>query len=190
MHGRHKPFPAVVMGVDLAGSPQRYSGLAVVSKARLLLVTRVKDDASIISTARRYAPTVVAIDAPFSAPDKGFREVDKAMLHAGFKVLPPSWKGMRLLVLRAAKLKATLEAMGCKVIETHPRSAVLSAGFSDAKDAIKELLKLPDSTFLNSLSKDEVDAIVSALVAKAYAEGKALAVKAVDGEIYLLPRAL
>jgi len=91
---------------------------------------------------------------------------------------------MRMLVDRALKLKSLFEEQGLLVVETHPRSALKSSGCRD----YDELLNAHGIKVGYSLSRDEYDAIVAALVARYYSEDRALKIEASDGVIYLLPR--
>jgi len=76
--------------------------------------------------------------------------------------LPPGWKGMKMLVERAIKIKRELEKDGIEVIETHPSSALKNANYN-----LSSLINLKNIN-LNDLSKDVVDAIVCSAVAWAY----------------------
>jgi Uncharacterized conserved protein len=122
------------------------------------------------------------VDAPLSLAE-GFREVDREMLRHGFRVLPPGWRGMRVLVKRAVKLSQLLAGLGVTVIETHPRSALAASGCT-----AEMLLKMHGVEPGRGLTKDELDAVISAIVARYYAEGARAEVRGPDGCIHLLPR--
>ena len=142
----------------------------------------------LINKVMEYNTKVVAIDAPLSHA-KGYRKVDLKMKKLGFKVLPPGWRSMKLLVDRAIKLKNILEDRGVRVIETHPLSALRSSGYSNVEQLISELGVTIDIKNKHLLEiKDVVDAIIAAIVAKLYLESKTLKVSDVDGTIHLIPR--
>ncbi len=176
----------VVGGIDLAGSPKRPTGIAVVSDGKLVYADKVFLDNEILDLLLRYRVCLVAIDAPLSH-SKSYRKVDLAMKKKGFKVLPPGWRGMRMLTNRAIRLKRVLESIGVKVIETHPSSAIKSSGLRRINDVIASLINVDDWSFIDK-GKDVVDAVISACVAWTYVECLSYSVKEVNGAIYLLPR--
>ena len=172
-----------VAGFDPSGSIRRYSGLAILDDNRLLFVARLKYDTDIVNTVLSYKPAIIAIDSPLSHAN-GFREVDLLMKKKGYPVLPPGWRSMKMLIDRSLRFKSLFEKNNIVVIETHPYSALKSSGCSD----YDELLEVHGIKPPRILSRDEYDAIIAALVAKYYAEGRALKIEARDGRIYLLPR--
>ncbi len=171
----------VVCGVDLRGVARRPSGVALLGEG-LLYVGVFHEDAELLELVKAYGPSVAAVDAPLS-PAEGFREVDREMLRRGFRVLPPGWRGMRALVERAARLSRELASLGVTVIETHPRSALAASGCTAGT-----LLRMHGVELGRELTRDELDAIISAIVARYYAEGARAEVRGLDGCIYLLPR--
>jgi predicted nuclease with RNAse H fold len=177
-----------VGGLDPSGSERRISGLAVLdlNNKMFIYVGKLYKDSEIIRTILAYKPQVLAIDSPLGFAT-GFREVDLLMKKMGYPVLPPGWRSMRMLIERSLRLKNIIEKYNIYVIETHPRSALKSSGCS----SIEELLEREKITLnmnIWSLSKDELDAVIAAIVAKHYVEGDAFRVEARDGIIYLLPR--
>lgn len=176
---------SIVSGIDLAGSPKRPTGIAIVKEGVLVFVDKVFYDGEIIDILTNYNVCLTAIDAPLSLA-KSYRKVDIAMKKRGYKVLPPGWRGMKVLTLRAIRLKRVLESLGIHVIETHPSSAVRSSGLHDIVKLISFFVRVNDWSFM-SKGKDVIDAVIAACVAWSYVKCKTLIVKEVDGEIYLLP---
>ncbi len=174
----------IVAGLDLRARSDKPTGIAFLKDNKLVFVSKTYTDEEIIALLTRYKPLVVALDAPLSHAN-GFREVDKKMIRQGYRVLPPGWKSMKMLVSRALRIKALLSDKGIYVIETHPRSSLKSSGCS-----IEELLGMVgiEKERIRCLSRDEVDAVVAALTAYYYVRGEYVSVKDVDGEIILLPR--
>lgn len=172
-----------VAGLDPSGSPRRYSGLAILDNNKLLYIAKLKYDTDIVNTVLFYKPVIIAIDSPLSHAHS-FREVDLLMKKKGYKVLPPGWRSMKMLIERSLRFKQLFEENNIVVIETHPYSALKSSGCRD----YDELFKTHNIIIPRILSRDEYDAIVSALVAKYYAEEKCLKIEARDGIIYLLPK--
>jgi Uncharacterized conserved protein len=105
-----------------------------------------------------------AIDSPLSH-SKGFREVDRKLIRAGYRVLPPSW--MKSLVERAIRLSLKIP-----LVETHPTSSEKNLGLS-----VKG-------------NKDHLDAAICALTYKFYLEGKTQHFSAADGEVHLIPKGI
>ncbi len=176
---------SIVGGVDLAGSPKRPTGIAIVKGGVLIFADKVFYDDEIINILTSYNACLIAIDAPLSLA-KSYRKVDIAMKKQGYKVLPPGWRGMKVLTLRAIRLKRILESLGIHVIETHPSSAIRSSGLHDIARLISFFIRVNDWSFM-SKGKDVIDAVIAACVAWSYVKCKTIKVKEVDGEIYLLP---
>ncbi len=171
-----------VAGLDPSGSAKRFSGLAVLDDTILVYVNKLKYDLDIVNTVLSLKPLVIAIDSPLSHADM-YREVDLLMKKKGYRVLPPGWKSMKMLVERSIRLKRLFEKHGIIVIETHPYSALKSSKCMEYNILFKKHgIKIP-----RILSRDEYDAVVAALVAKYYLDGRALRIEARDGIIYLLP---
>ena len=119
-----------VLGVDLAGSPHRISGICVLAfhkrverveeekraevnaegswEERLWRWTTcyfcsVRADEEILSVAKEEKPAVVGIDAPLSFSGMPFRDCDSAVRHL-CSVLPLTFSGMRKLTERGMRL--------------------------------------------------------------------------------------
>jgi len=177
-------------GIDLAARPYRPTGISVVKSTsdlqfEILHVSEVYSDEEIVTTLVRYSPVALAIDSPLALPKRrGLREVDYAVIRAGFRVLPPLWSSMIELTVRAQRLVKVFENYGVEVIETHPRSSIKSSNCS----TIHELFSAVKLSIPRRISRHEADSIVASLVCIYYKCGKALVFKASDGEIALLPR--
>ncbi|MEM1675510.1 MAG: hypothetical protein QXX35_02470 [Desulfurococcaceae archaeon] len=172
-----------VAGLDPSGSEKRYSGLAIINDNQILFINRLKYDSDIVNVVLTYKPIVIAIDSPLSHAEI-YREVDLLMKKLNYRVLPPGWNSMRKLVERSIRFKQVFEKNDIVVIETHPYSALKSSRCRD----IDELLKIHNIVLNKTLSRDEYDALISALVAKYYVENRVFRVEARDGVIYLLPK--
>lgn len=120
----------IVAGLDLAGNPRRCSGYAEIDAAlrRLAGVACLRGDDEILE--RCSGAGVVAVDAPL-APEPVMRELDRLAIRRGYRVLPPSIGGMRILTRRAWALREGLVSRGVVVIETHPKSVLKSSGAGD-----------------------------------------------------------
>ncbi|HIP65487.1 MAG TPA: DUF429 domain-containing protein, partial [Pyrodictium sp.] len=116
-------------------------------------------------------PKLVVIDSPLAFPRQGwFRNVDIVMRRLGYKVLPPMWKGMQMLVERAVRIKNLLEEVGIHVLETHPRSAWLASSCNSPIKAVERVCRnVPGD--LKALKKDVIDALVALAVGVEYVRG-------------------
>jgi predicted nuclease with RNAse H fold len=145
-----------VVGIDLAGKSQNATGFCLLTESgaetKLLY-----SDLDILKEIENTKPDCIAIDAPFWLPKFGaWRPSEERLLRRGFQPISPLFPTMRILVLRASHLVRVLSERKYKVIEV----------FSQASEKILGLSKEPRK------NKDEYDALLCALTAKAYLEGK------------------
>jgi len=145
-----------VVGIDLAGKAENPTGFCLLdetgAKTKLLF-----SDMEILKEVEDTKPDCIAIDAPFWLPQVGiWRTSDEKLLKRGFQPISPAFPTMRLLVLRASHLVKVLKERGYNVIEV----------FANASEKVLGLSKEPRK------NKDEYDALLCALTAKAYLEGK------------------
>jgi hypothetical protein len=145
-----------VVGVDLAGKPENPTGFCLLtdegSQTKLLF-----SDEEILKEIEEVKPECIAIDAPLWLPRNGiWRTSDEKLLKRGFQPVSPAFPTMRLLVIRASRLVKIIRDGGYFVIEV----------FSHASEKVLGLSKEPRK------NQDEYDALICALTAKAYSEGK------------------
>jgi len=177
------------VGVDLSANQSRPTSICVVVEGVLSFCDRRISNSEITSLISMFkGKVIVAIDAPLSIVDKGFRLVEKLLIRDGFKLLPLGLHGMRRLALRAIELKESLEKTGIVVIETHPSSALKSAGCtrSNAIECLRKFVVVPDEAIFEG--KDDVDAAIAAAVAWSYITGRTRVYGTSGDTIYLLPR--
>ncbi|MET1102255.1 MAG: DUF429 domain-containing protein [Pyrodictiaceae archaeon] len=174
------------VGLDLSGSWRRPSGIALIEGESLVYHGTIYSDDEIIALIEEFDPLIVAIDAPLGLPQgrRSLREADRALQRRGFSLLPPAWKGMRLLISRALRLKRILEHRGIMVLETHPTSALRSSGCKSPEELVERILG--SRVDLVGSVKDVVDAVIAALVAYAYINGGVWCIEARDGGICIL----
>jgi predicted nuclease with RNAse H fold len=93
-----------VAGLDLSGSYRRCSGYSEIDigSRRIAVATCLYRNEDIVSTIASRV-SVVAIDAPI-AREARMRELDREAIRRGYRVLPPSMQGMRMLTQRAWKI--------------------------------------------------------------------------------------
>lgn len=182
----------ICAGLDLAAREHRPTGIAIVEAwgpgfIHLANVTIAYRDLDIVEILKKTRTDTIAIDSPLSLPtnNRKYREVDLEMIKRGFRVLPPSWRYMRELTLRAMKLASTLKTIGIEVIETHPLSALKSSNCSTPERLFQTVFSKPIDIL--GISKHEVDAIIASIVCVYHYHGASLPVRAPDGLIALLP---
>lgn len=176
-----------VVGIDLAGSPKRDTGICTLKKDRITFCATVHTDQEIITYVEKENPAVVAIDAPLNLPpgrrsieDKRgehFRPCDRELLRRGIRFFPITLGPMRLLTKRGIRLKKALTARGYSVIEVYPGAAQdiwqtgrKQNGLSKLR---KGLEKLGVKGLRQQMSGDELDAVTAALVGQLFLSGKA-----------------
>lgn len=145
-----------VVGIDLAGKPKNPTGFCVLTD-NFTETKLVYSDEDILREVEVAKPKCIAIDAPFWLPRDGvWRPGELSLLKRGFKPISPVFPTMRILAMRAGKLVRILKDRGFRTIEV----------FSKASEGVLGLSKEPRK------NKDEYDALLCALTAKAYLEEK------------------
>lgn len=181
-------YQIVVGGLDLAAYEHKCSGFAAIDDILGVvqeLVCLYKDE-DIIEKVIALGVDVLAIDAPIAEYPR-FREVDRKAISKGFRVMPPTFKHMRILTMRAWQIYQRLRSVGVTVIETHPSSALKSSRARDVVDLCKAF-RIPIDRLTNRLKhKDLRDALISALVALCYKNRSCISsIDASDGVIYII----
>jgi hypothetical protein len=185
-----------ILGIDLAGSEKRPTGIAYFKDNRILTKVVYKDE-EILKIAKNFSK--IFIDAPLSLP-KGrdslevnngihFRECDIKLRKLKIKFFPLTLGPMRKLTERAIKLKIILKEQNKKVFEVFP------GGFYDimklSRKNKEEIIKfyknlgfeLEDKKFI----QDELDAIACLLTGLMHEKGESFILDGIDGSI-ILPR--
>lgn len=174
-----KSLSLIVVGIDLAGSPKRPTGLCVLHDLRAETHVVFRDD-EIIHFVRKTQPTLVPIDAPLSLPHgrrtihdrsgEHLRECDRALLRHGIRFFPITLGPMRMLTERGLELKKRLAAMGHQVVECYPGAAQDLWGIprqhKNRLGLINGLRKLGLRGLKKSATSDELDAVTAALVGR------------------------
>lgn len=169
----------VVVGVDLAGSPRRPTGLCLLRGLRAETHIAFSDD-DILHVVRQARPDLVPIDAPLSLP-KGrrtihdrsgehFRNCDRELLRRGIRFFPITLGPMRMLTERGLALKKKLRAMGYHAVECYPGAAQDVWGIPrqhrDRQGLLTGLRKLGLRGLRKTATSDELDAATAALVGR------------------------
>jgi uncharacterized protein len=175
----------VVVGVDLAGSPRRPTGVCVLRglKAR----TRIaRADEEILSAIDQVRPLLVPIDAPLSLPvgrmtiaDRSgvhFRACDVELRRLGIRFFPITLGPMRMLTERGLALKAKIEALGYRVVECYPGGAQdlwgLPRQHRDRPGLRRGLEAVGVRGLTEAMTGDELDAVTAALVGRWFLLGQ------------------
>lgn len=183
----HKRHHRKVVGIDLAGSPKRSTGICTLKKDNLTFCAIVHTDQEIINYIEKENPTLIAIDAPLNLPpgrksmeDKNgehFRPCDRELLRRGIRFFPITLGPMRLLTKRGIHLKRVLTRRGYPVIEVYPGAAQDIWHTGRKQEGLSKLRKGLEKLGLkglnNQMNGDELDAVTAALVGQLFLHGKA-----------------
>lgn len=172
-----------VVGVDLAGSPKRRTGLCFLEGRRVRTEVAFSDE-EILGRIREFGPVLVAIDAPLSLPrgrrsleEPGphLRECDRALLRRGIRFFPVTLGPMRRLTERGMRMREVLEKEGHGVIEVYPGGAQDVLGLprkgADLGGLVEGLRGLGLEGLGEGLTHDEADAVTAALVGALHLAG-------------------
>lgn len=176
-----------VVGIDLAGSPRRSTGICTLKKNNVISCTIVHTDQEILDYIEKEKPSLIAVDAPLHLPpgrrsieDKNgehFRPCDRELLKRGIRFFPITLGPMRLLTARGIQLKRILAKRGHRVVEVYPGAAQDIWRIGRKQDGLpnlrKGLRKLGVKGMGKSTGGDELDAITAALVGQLFLLGKA-----------------
>lgn len=185
-HSINRYHPTVV-GVDLAGSPKRNTGICTLKKDTVTSCTIVHTDQEIINYVEEEKPALIAIDAPLNLPPgrksiedrngEHFRPCDRELLRRGIRFFPITLGPMRLLTKRGIRLKRSLTRRGYSVIEVYPGAAQDIWHTGRKQDGLSKLRKGLEKLGVKGLNKkmdgDELDAVSAALVGRLFLLGKA-----------------
>ncbi len=177
----------VVVGVDLAGSPRRNTGLCLLRGMTATATATMHSDDEILSFIERARPDLVAIDAPLNLPPgrksleerngEHFRPCDRELLRRGIRFFPITLGPMRSLTMRGIMLKDILVQRGYQVIEIYPGAAQDIWKIARKQGGLLRLRRGLDKLGLKGLAKnmngDELDAVTGALVGRMYLKGHA-----------------
>ena len=203
---RNKGYKPLSVGIDLAGSEKRASGVCILREDKAYL-TLLKTDEEIISTILDVKPTIISIDSPLSLP-KGrcctsdscecrkngiTRECERILKKRGINVYPCLIKSMQKLTARGIKLSQVFEDHGYQVIESYPGAAQDILRFPRRRINLKELeidlmnMGIVPSSDKGTVTHDEVDALTSALVGYFYLAGMYEAIGNIEEGYLIIP---
>jgi predicted nuclease with RNAse H fold len=166
------------IGIDLTGSENKPSGIAVLANKEVITTARLKFNDEFHFLIAQYAPDVISIDSPLSLPEnpnKIYRDCELELKHRGMGVYWCLLPSMKSLTYRGIALAENLRAGGWNVIESYPGAAQDILGIprkSKGIDILRQgLVEYGIKGNLN-ISHDELDAITAALVGILYLQSE------------------
>jgi hypothetical protein len=192
------------VGVDLAGSVTRPTGVCVIDHKLRVRCSIEHSDHDILAVIQKSGTRIVAVDAPLALPRgrhclgehcRGrahFRACDKILTRMRIKFFPITIGPMRVLTARGIRLAKKLQRLQVETVETYPGASQDLLGIPrkqhdlrGLQEGLKRLGCLGDIE--KDLTGDELDAISCALVAKQYGEGHYLAIGDPSEIMMILP---
>jgi predicted nuclease with RNAse H fold len=178
-----KPF--IVLGIDLAGSVRRRTGVCTLRGMRAETYIAFTDE-EILRSIDQAKPDLVTIDAPLSLPNgrktihdregEHFRDCDRELQRRGIRFFPITLGPMRMLTERGIALKTKIEVMGYRAVECFPGGAQDVWGISrQHRDIIglrTGLERLGVKGLADETTSDELDAVTAALVGRWFLLGR------------------
>jgi predicted nuclease with RNAse H fold len=175
----------VIVGVDLAGSRRRPTGVCVLRGMTAQTQIAFTDE-EILNLIAQAQPRIVPIDAPLSLPagrrtihdrsGEHFRSCDLELRNRGIRFFPITLGPMRMLTERGIALKARIEEMGYRAVECYPGGAQDVWGIPrqrrDRRGLREGLEALGVRGLTEAMTGDELDAVTAALVGRWFLLGK------------------
>lgn len=165
-------------GIDLTGSENRASGIALLDGYKVEFTKLIHDDDKIVDEVVISHPDIVSIDSPLSLPEnpkKIYRDCELELKRRGVGVYWCLLPSMERLTRRGIGLANLLQHHFClKVIESYPGAAQDILGIPRKRKGIDVLAAaLSDFGIVGdlSVSHDELDAITAAIVGIYYLQG-------------------
>ena len=181
---RGKPFQ--IVGIDLAGSPDRPTGVCILSGRTARTQVLLKDE-EILEAVLRATPDIVPIDAPLSLPEgrksihdrtgTHLRKCDRELQRLGIRFFPVTLGPMRMLTERGLEIKGKIEAMGYRPVECFPGGAQdvwnIPRKHHDLEGLRSGLVDQGVKGITAEMNDHELDAVSAALVGRYALMGKA-----------------
>jgi len=196
---------AKVVGIDLAGSEKRATGFCLLERNQAKVSVLHTDEEILRAVGKEVQ--VAAIDAPLSLPrgrcclrddcacagKAHFRVCDLELRAMKIKFFPITLGPMRQLTIRGLRLKEKLETRGIEVFETYPGAAqdIWEIPRQKNPEGLKRGLgrfKVGGNWQGSEVTKDELDALTCALVAREYLRGKTMVIGDPEEGLMVLPR--
>src|SRR5215831_3211156 len=193
------------VGIDLAASPQRPTGVCIIHGRRVETANVFEDD-ELLKFVARAKPTNVGVDAPLFLPigrcclrddcscprNVHFRECDLELRRRGIRFFPITLGPMRMLTERGVRLAGTLGSMGHTLLETYPGAAQDVWGIPRQRNTpgLRRGLRRFVDFDRRRMTCHELDAVTCALLAKLHAQGRTEVIGRPDEGWMVLPARL
>lgn len=178
---------SVVVGIDLAGSPKRITGICAMQNSQVIACTEAFEDDEIMEFILAARPELVTIDAPLHLPPgrktlddrngEHYRPCDRELMRRGIRFFPITLGPMRMLTERGIRLKKKLVRHGIPAIEMYPGGAQDVWGIPRKQHGLEDLRQGLDNLGIRGIdadmNNDELDAVTGAYVGALYLRGRA-----------------
>jgi uncharacterized protein len=175
----------VVVGIDLAGSLRRPTGVCILHGLKARTHVAFSDE-EILHAINEAKPDLVPIDAPLSLPNgrktihdrsgEHFRACDRELQRRSVRFFPITLGPMRMLTERGLGLKSKIEAIGYRAVECFPGGAQdvweIPRQHRDLDGLRAGLKRLGVKGLANAATSDELDAVTAALVGRWFLLGR------------------
>jgi len=176
----------IVVGIDLAGSPKRNTGICLMYNKKIIKYATLHEDKELISFVREANPQIIGIDAPLSLPpgrkslddNNGIhlRECDKELTKRKIRFFPVTLGPMRMLTLRGISLKKRFKRLGFDSIEIYPGATQDVFGIPRKQHSMEGLMnglkELGIKGLKADMNHDELDVVTGGYTAYLYLKGK------------------
>jgi uncharacterized protein len=207
---RAAPRPSCV-GIDLAGVPHRETGVAVLRDGRLELLTSAGPDDEILELASLAGPGgTVAVNAPLTRPrgrccldddcpcrtDPGTRSRQLERELARMRVPTLATALLKVLARRGGRIASSLRALGYEPLEVYPYATLRLMGLpaggkkvpSSRRKIYRALRPLVPGLRHPGASEHQLDAVVCALTAELWRQGRTTTVGDPSEGLMVIPR--
>jgi predicted nuclease with RNAse H fold len=196
------PASKTVVGIDLAGSPKRDTGICRMRGKRILEYATVHTDEEIMAFVKDSKPALVVIDAPLHLPPgrktledrngEHYRPVDRELMRRGIRFFPITLGPMRMLTERGIRLKRRFARAGFTAIEMYPGGAQDVWKIKRKQHGLGALRRGLERLGIRGLERtmngDELDAVSGGYVGVLYLSGKAEMLGDLKTGAILLPK--
>jgi predicted nuclease with RNAse H fold len=199
------------VGIDLAGVPHRETGVAVLRDGRLELLTSVGGDDEILELAALAGPGgTVAVNAPLTRPrgrccldddcpcrtDPGTRSRQLERELGRMRVPTLATALLKVLARRGARIAEALRALGFEPLEVYPFATLRLLGLPSEGKKVPEtrrkihraLRPLVPGLRHPRASEHQLDAVVCALTAELWRQGRTTTVGDPAEGLMVIPR--
>lgn len=176
-----------VVGIDLAGSPGRITGICALEGTDTIACAAIYTDDDIMDFVASALPDLIVVDAPLRLPPgrrsledrngEHFRPCDRELMRRGIKFFPITLGPMRMLTNRGINLRKRFERHGFPTLEMYPGGAqdvwTIPRKQHDLEGLRRSLRSIGIRGITGGMNADELDALTGAYVGVLYLRGRA-----------------